>query len=722
MSFQDWRTARARLAVASFALLTSVPILIGCGGGAGGGNGSGSGGGSGSGSGSGGGGTPTPPAPTSMVALFAGNASGAGSFDATGAAASFYFDFPTGAATDRAGNLYVADTVNSTIRKITPAGVVTTFAGTAGTLGHADGTGAAASFYYPHGVATDAAGNVYVADTGNDTIRMITPAGEVTTVAGSPGASGSSDSLGPAARFNVPLGVTVDPSGNVFVTDNGNATIRKILPGGYVATFAGNTGVKGSADGAAFAATFAYPTGIASDSAGNLYVVDTTNQTIRKVTPSAVVTTFAGTTGVAGIADGAGTTASFNFPGGISVDANDNLYVVDNTSNTVRKITPAGAVSTLAGTPRLQGSADGTGPAARFYFPSGVAADGAGNVYVADGSNTVRRITPAATVMTVAGTAPIAGRADGTGPAASFTAPTGVAVDNAGNLFVADTGNNTIRKIAATGAVTTFAGTAIVTGSADGLGAAASFNNPAGLASDSGGSLYVADSSNNTIRRITPAGVVSTLAGSAGIAGQSDGTGAAASFHTPTGVAVDSAGNVYVADSANNTVRKVTPTGAVTTLAGTAGVAGYADGTGASATFSGPTAVATDSSGNVYVADAGNYTVRKVSSSGVVTTLAGRPGAAATVDGAGLAARFNSLTGIAVDDTGSIYVTDSGGSAIRKISQAGVVTTVVGQAGVAGFVAGGLPGVISYPGGLALAGRTAYFTDHNAVACVSNLP
>src|SRR5439155_1385320 len=208
------------------------------------------------------------------------------------------------------------------------------------------------------------------------------------------------------------------------------------------------------------------------------------------------------------------------------------------------RITSAGVVTTLAGTAGTPGSTDATGTAARFRFPRDVATDGTGNVYVAElSNNTVRKITPAAVVTTLAGTAGSVGSADGTGAAASFNFPSGVATDSAGNVYVADTSNNTIRKITPAGVVTTLAGTAGTTGSTDATGAAASFNFPQGVATDSAGNVYVADTLNNTIRKITPAGVVSTLAGTAGT-GSADGTGAAASFNSPVGVATDNAGNV----------------------------------------------------------------------------------------------------------------------------------------------------------------------------------
>jgi sugar lactone lactonase YvrE len=233
---------------------------------------------------------------------------------------------------------------------------------------------------------------------------------------------------------------------------------------------------------------------------------------------------------------------------------------------------PANVVTTLAGAAGQLGDTDGTGSAARLFSPIGVGLDLAGNVYTAeDGGNTIRKITPAGVVTTLAGTAGVTGGADGTGPAAQFETPFEVAVDNAGNVYVADVGNDTIRKVTPGGVVTTLAGMAGVSESADGTGSSARFAGPSAVAVDGAGNVYVADTGNNTIRKITPGGMVTTLAGNpAASGGSADGTGSAARFDFPAGVAVDGAGNVYVADSGNDTIRKITPDGVITTFAGSA--------------------------------------------------------------------------------------------------------------------------------------------------------
>ncbi|MET3495920.1 NHL repeat-containing protein [Variovorax boronicumulans] len=333
------------------------------------------------------------------------------------------------------------------------------------------------------------------------------------------------------------------------------------------------------------------------------------NITVECTQARVEVTTFAGS-GAFGSIDGTGTAASFAYPAGVAADAGGNLYVADAFGHTIRKITPAGEVTTLAGS-GAKGSANGNGIAASFAHPSGVAVDAHGNVYVADNNNhAIRKITPAGEVSTLAGSG-AEGSANGNGTAASFDHPHGVAVDAHGNVYVADRGNNAIRKISPAGEVTTLAGSG-APGSADGTGTAASFNRPGAVAADANGNVYVADTGNRIVRKISPAGEVTTLAGS-GVQGSTNGNGAAASFDALTAIALDTSGNLYVGDENSNLIRMISPSGDVTTLAGS-GAAGSTNGSGTNASFSGPLGIAIDGNGNLYVADVNNNMIRKLAS------------------------------------------------------------------------------------------------------------
>jgi sugar lactone lactonase YvrE len=544
-----------------------------------------------------------------------------GSTDGVGTSAQF--NFPDGVAVDSAGNIYVADTGNDTLRKVTPSGIVTTLAGVAGTFGYVNGIGSMARFEQLSSVAVDNKGNVYVADYSSCAIRKVTPAGVVTTLAG--GNQGSQDGTGSAAQFNAPQGVAVDSAGNVFVADRDNNTIRKVTSAGVVTTLAGLAGITGSADGTGTQASFSRPAGVAVDSAGNVYVADQYNSTIRKVTRAGVVTTLAGLAGTYGSTDGTGSSARFSQPASVAVDSAGDVYVADMGNSTIRKVTPSGVVTTLAGQTENAGFADGTGTSAQFYFPQGVAVDANGNVYVADTYNSlIREITPAAQVTTVAGASTSQGSTDGTGKVASFNQPTGVAAGANGDVYVADTDNSIIRKVTSAGDVITVAGLAGSSRAADGVGTDARFDYPTGVTVDSAGNVYVSDTGNSTIRMISPAGVVSTIAGMAGSSGGTDGTNGSARFNNPWGLAVDRADNIYVADSGNNTIRKMIPAGTaswvVKTIAGIAGISGSSDDAGVKATFYGPKGVAVDGAGNVYVADSLNLTIRILQPLGSLNT------------------------------------------------------------------------------------------------------
>lgn len=326
---------------------------------------------------------------------------------------------------------------------LTQAQVVTSLAGS-GTTGSVNATGAAASFNSPTGTCADAAGNVYVADQANHLIRKVTSAGVVTTLAGS-GTAGTVNATGTAASFDNPFGVCVDASGNVYVSDQNNHTIRKITPAGVVTTFAGQVGASGAADGTGTAASFNFPRGLCIDGAGNIFVADFFNHSIRKITPGGVVTTIAGT-GLSGSVDATGTSASFNRPAGVCVDGSGNLYVADQLNHRIRKITMPGAtVTTYAGS--TLGNVDATGTAAKFNLPYGVCVDAGGIVYVADFNNQkIRKITTGQVVTTFAGTGSV-GSTDATGTSASFNGPIGISMNNLGNMFLADQFNHKIRKI-----------------------------------------------------------------------------------------------------------------------------------------------------------------------------------------------------------------------------------------------------------------------------------
>jgi sugar lactone lactonase YvrE len=602
-----------------------------------------------------------------------------------GPAAAARLDFPRGLAVDTIGNLFIADTVNNRIRKVTPAGVISTVAGN-GTHGFGGDGGPATSAQldYPRGVAVDAAGNLFIADTGGNRIRKVTPAGVISTVAGD-GTFGFRGDGGAAtsAQLRNPFSVEADAAGNLFIADYNNNRIRKVTPVGMISTVGGG-GTFGSGDGGpATSAQLSSPASVAVDAAGNLLIADSENHCIRKVTPAGVISTMAGiygTWGYGGDGDPANS-AQLNSPQGIAVDATGNVFIADSENNRVRKVTPAGVISTVAGNGTFGFSGDG-GPAtsALLSSPASVVADTAGNLLVADNrNNRIRKVTPAGVISTVAGNGIYGFSGDG-GPATSaqFSEPVSVVVDTAGNLFVADPGNNRIRKVTKAGVMSTVAGNGIEGFSGDGgTATSAQLYSPRGSAVDAAGNLFIADYGNNRIRKVTPAGVISTVAGTdtQGFSGDG-GPATSAELYYPMGIAVDAAGDLFIADYGNNRIRKVTTAGVISTVAGsdTRGFSGDG-GPATSAQLADPWSVATDTAGNLFIADTSNHRIRKVAGGPSVSTdlnlSAGGAATSITVgEGEAVQAGYASLT---IQSGNAPY-----GTAVFSFKQNGVTVSEAG--------------------------------------------
>ena len=605
-------------------------------------------------------------------------------------------------------------------------GAIATVAGIGNPPPGDGGPATAAQLGSPIGVAVDRWGNVYIADEESHRVRKVVPTGVITTVAGMD-RSGSGGDGGPAAdaQLNRPSGVAVDTAGNLFIADTWNDRVRKVDPFGVITTVAG-TGRSGSGGdgGPATDAQLDNPSGVAVDAAGNLFIADTWNDRVRKVDPFGVITTVAGT-GRSGFGGDGGpaTDAQLDNPSGVAVDAAGNLFIADRRNHRVRRVDRSGVITTVAGTGRF-GSGGDSGPAtsAPLAYPSGVAVDGAGNLLIAESPNDrVRRVDRSGVITTVAGTGRSGSGGDG-GPAASaqLNEPHGVAVDGLGNLYIADRDNHRVRKVDASGVITTVAGTDALGSREDGGPATrARVAYPSDVAVDAAGNLYIAEWVNDRVRRVDAFGVITTVAGSGRSGFGGDGGPATdAQLDKPSGVAVDGLGNLYIADTDNHRVRKVDTSGVITTVAGTGEEGSGGDGgPAASAQLNEPHGVAVDGLGNLYIADHDNHRVRKVDPAGVITTVAGTGALGFREDGGpATSAPVAYPSDVAVDAAGNLYIAEWVNDRVSRVDPAGVITTVAGtsRGGYSGDGGPATSAQLDNPSGVAVDGLgNLYIADRN---------
>jgi uncharacterized protein (TIGR03437 family) len=626
---------------------------------------------------------------------------------------------PIAVAVDSSGNLYIADMADNRIRKVDQKGIISTYAGT-GVPGYSGdlGLAAAAKLNSPSGIALDAKGNLYVADSGNFVIRRISVDGTINTVAGNGNPKAAGDN-GPAISAQInPVAVAVDAQGNYYIADGYNFRIRKVKANGIITTIAG-TGYAGySGDGGvATSAEIDFVPDLAVDNVGDVYLADYYNLAVREIAPTGIITTIAGGVDYGSIDGGVPATLAVMLPQGVALDGSSNLYIADDDSNNtvIWQVNLAtGLIYNFAGSGAVGFQGDGRqATAAELNSPGGLAIS-AGQLYFADTGNARVREIKNGIITTVAGT----GSGDGGAATLAFlNYPEGLAINSAGDILVADTGNDEARLFRVGADINPFGQvlgapngvavdqtgsfyvtdeepnfpsenphvlklepdgtTSIIAGSGpDGFGGDngpagdASISLPQGLAVDASGNIYLADFGNNRVRMINTQGIITTIAGNGKPFFSGEGGLATAAGINPVDVAVDAVGDLFVVDQGNNRIREITPNNIISTVVGT-GVAGYTGdgGPATTATLDVPTGIALDQAGNLYIADAGNSVVRRVTSTGLITTIAGT-GTLTPSSGDGgpaVGAALNPWR-VAVDQAGNVYVTDSFNDRVRMLT------------------------------------------------------
>jgi uncharacterized protein (TIGR03437 family) len=610
-----------------------------------------------------------------------------------------------GVAADLLGNVYLSDTDNNRVRRVDTKGIITTVAGTgvAGFSGDG-GPATAAQLDLPYGLAADAAGYLYIADLGNNRVRRIAPDGAISTVAGNGYmASAGEGEIATQAPLLAPRNVAVDSIGNFYISEFEGHRVRCVSSNGKMNTLAG-TGVAGFSgdNGPGTAAQLNYPAGLAVDGAGAIYVADSGNNLIRKIVSNgyaSVITTFLGNNPI-----------SLSGPVAVAVNSSGTWFVVDS-APVVHSFTPSNvAWTTYAGSYSSGFSGDG-GPAklASLTLPRDVAASG-GTVYIADGTR-VRYVDVSLAIHTLAGDGYLHAIGDGglaTGAALSL--PNAVALDASGNLFIADTGTERVRQVSAAGIIGTLAGTGVAGyGLEPGPATTAPLNVPSGVAMDPAGGVIIADRSNNRIREVGRDGLIRTIVGngSSGLAPENT-PPLQAPLGGPGGVCVDPAGVIYIVDTSNHRVLLAAPGANLLTAAGNGTPGDVGDGGPARlAMLDSPSACALDSAGNLYIADTGGHRIRKTTPDGLIVTIAGIGAAGFSGDGGlATAAALNSPRGVAADSDGDVFIADTGNNRIRQITPDGIIQTIAGQDGAA-FSGDGGPSVSAWlnaPAGLVLDG------------------
>jgi trimeric autotransporter adhesin len=598
-----------------------------------------------------------------------------------------------GVAVTSSGTVYIADPTNSVVEEVTPSGQLSVIAGRPGvraapTAGPATGS----DLDQPEGVAADDSGDLYIADTGNDVIEKVTPSGTLSIIAGVAGQAGTPTAgAATSSKLDEPQGIAIDSSGDVFIADTENDLVEKVTSGGTLSILAGKVGQFGApTPGPASSSKLNLPGGVAVDGSGNLYIADTDNGLVEEVT-SGTLSILAGKVGQFGApTPGPASSSDLWGPSGVAIDGSGDLYIADYQNSVVEKVA-GGTLSILAGESSHAGlPTPGPASSSDLGNPMALALDGSGALYIADATNNlVEKVSSGGTLSVIAGDGPLGG-APTPGPAASSAlgSPVDVATDAGGDLYIADTGNNVIEKITPSGTLSIVAGDGQAGPPTPGPATSSGLSDPSAIAVDNQGNLYIADPLDYVVEKVTPGGTLSIIAGQVGqIAPPMPGP-ATSSDLAPFGLAVDGSGDVYIADDiATSTttaayVLEVTPSGTLSIVAGTGLIGSPTAGPATSSEFDFPAGLAVDGAGNLYISDVYANVVAKVTPAGTLSIVAGSGQLGAPVPGPATSSPLNNPGGIAVDGSGDLFIANTGSNDVLAVSPSETLSILAGSGNI----------------------------------------
>jgi DNA-binding beta-propeller fold protein YncE len=611
-------------------------------------------------------------------------------------------------ATNTAGDLYIADAGNEVVEEVTPSGRLHVVAGDGRAGVPTPGPATRSALQGPDSVAVNRAGDLFIADSFNQRVEEVTPSGRLSVFAGD-GQTGA-PTPGPAARsaLDEPSWLAFGPNGDLYLSDSGNSLVEKVTPAGQLSVVAGDGKFGPPSPGPATGSALDQPSGLAVGPNGDLYIADPGNHVVEQVTPAGRLSVLAGQVGLSGApVAGPAAASALAAPTGLAVDGQGDLFIADSGNNVVVEVAASGALSVVAGDGKQGQPSPGPAGASALDKPTGLVARPQGGLFIADsGNNVVEELSPTGELSVVAGVAGNTGPPT-VGPArrSALSSPDGVAVNLAGDLFIADSGNDVVEEVGPEGDLSVVAGDGKQGRPRAGPATSSRLDGPSGVAVSPSGDVYIADSGNNDIVEVTASDQLRVVAGVPGQHGlPTPGPAARSRLDDPSGLAVGPGGDLYIADSLNNLIERVNPSGELSIVAGNGEQGTPTTGLAVRSRLHWPTSVAFDADEDMFIADSRNDAVEKVSPAGLLSVVAGLPGQAGPeTPGPAAQSRLDWPTGVAADGQGYVFVADSENDVVAAVSPVGTLSVVAGN-GQEGFPTPGpaLASAFSFPAGLAV--------------------